>query len=120
MRTTVKEGQCLADVALAVCGSIEGVWALALRNDLSVTADLECEQVIEYEPEDIEDTRIAGIYTTEGIAPAGAISDDDLKRLTMRFIDLKPVIGEIITPLPVIPQITKVSVHSGEFTVQFA
>ena len=40
MRTRSKEGQSLVDVALMTTGATEGVWALALRNGLSVTEAL--------------------------------------------------------------------------------
>ena len=36
----VKNGECLADIALCVTGAVEGVWALAVRNGVSVTAEL--------------------------------------------------------------------------------
>ena len=40
MKTLAREGQCLVDIALAATGSVEGVWALALRNGLSVTGEI--------------------------------------------------------------------------------
>ena len=120
MITTAKDRQCLVDVALTVCGSVEGVWALALRNGLSVTDELTVGQEIGYEPEDIADARIAARYASEGISPAGAISDAELRDLKRIPQPKRRLLHEIVEADPVKEQSTRAAVHSGEFTAAFA
>lgn len=81
MKREAREGQCLTDMALIITGAVEGVWTLALRNGLSVTSALAQGQMIEYEADDVEDTRVAGKYASEGICPALAITDAALEAL---------------------------------------
>lgn len=81
MKTAARYGQWLADVALAKLGALEGVWALALRNGLSVTAELETGRELEWQPEDVADLGVAEIYRTDRIEPATAASDKDIRTL---------------------------------------
>lgn len=120
MITAAKNGQCLADVALTVCGSVEGVWALALRNGLGVTDDLTVGQEIWYEPEDVTDARVAARYAAEGIMPAGAISDAEVQLLKQMPRPKRWQVHEIVNTDAVESQSTRAAVHSGEFTATFA
>ena len=55
----VKNGECLADIALCVTGAVEGVWALAVRNGVSVTAELRNGMELAWLPDDVEDADVA-------------------------------------------------------------
>ena len=45
MEVTVLSGQTLADIAIQVYGSAEGVFILAVENGLDITTDLEPGQI---------------------------------------------------------------------------
>ncbi len=81
MKATARYGQWLGDVALAKTGALEGVWALALRNGLSVTSELTTGQELEWQPEDVEDSGVANIYRTEKIEPATGAREEDIRAL---------------------------------------
>ena len=81
MIARAKDGQSLVDIALMVIGSAEGVWALAVRNGLSVTGPIVCGQEIAWENEDVEDARTASRYEAEGIYPATEVSGRILAEL---------------------------------------
>lgn len=120
MKTTTREGQCLVDIALATTGSVEGVWALALRNGLSVTGALDHGTEIAWDSEDVVDARVAARYVAEGICPATAVGEKALARLFDN-----PAVGpqmdyEIITADPVKKQPTRAAVFTAEFTAAFA
>ena len=120
MKTTAREGQCLVDIALATTGATEGVWALALRNGVSVTGVLECGTAIEYESEDVVDARTAERYATERITPATAVSDKTLSWLLNKRIIVSRPDFEEITVDPVRAQATRAAVFTGEFTAAFS
>lgn len=120
MKTVAREGQCLVDIALAATGSVEGVWALALRNGLSVTGEIDYGTEIAWEAGDVADARIAGKYATEGICPATAVSEKTLAALLGR-----PVITQVpdymtIKADPVRKQQTRAAVFAGAFTAAFS
>ena len=56
----VKNGECLADIALCVTGAVEGVWALAVRNGVSVTAELRNGMELAWLPDDDGRCRCGG------------------------------------------------------------
>lgn len=120
MKTTAREGQCLVDIALATTGATEGVWALALRNGVSVTGALECGTAIEYESEDVVDARTAERYATERITPATAVSDKTLSWLLNKRIIVSRPDFEEITVDKVKAQATRAAVFTGEFTAAFS
>lgn len=78
MIVRAKDGQCLVDLALITTGTTEGVWALALRNGISVTEILNYGTEIAYEDEDIEDARTARRYRLEGVCPATDVGADEV------------------------------------------
>lgn len=120
MKTTAREGQCLVDIALAATGSVEGVWALALRNGLSVTGEISHGAEIAWEAEDVADARVAGKYASEGICPATAVSEKTLAGLLgKRLIIIQPD-WEIIPADPVRKQQTRAAVFAGAFTAAFS
>lgn len=81
MKTEARNGQWLADIALAKLGTIECVWTLAVRNGLSVTSELVIGQKLQWDPEDIADAAVTDIYSAERIEPATAISEKELMAL---------------------------------------
>lgn len=120
MITRAKDGQSLVDIALAITGATEGVWALALRNGLSITGVLTCGDEIAWESEDVEDSRTAGRYEAEGICPATEICDNTLAYLLNEPIEVRKAAHEIIVSDPVVPQSTRASIFTAEFTTAFS
>ena len=70
MIAIAKDRQNLVDLALMLTGSVEGVWALAERNDLSVTDWLTHGQRIKWDETDVVDPSVVERYAAEGICPA--------------------------------------------------
>ncbi len=120
MKTTAREGQCLVDIALAATGSVEGVWALALRNGLSVTGELGHGTEIAWEAGDVTDARVAEKYAAEGICPATAVSEKTLAGLLDKPVIIIPPDWEIIPADPVKKQQTRAAVFAGAFTAAFS
>lgn len=81
MEITVRDRQSLLDVALAVLGSAEGVFALAARNGLTITSRLKSGQVLTYDLGDVVDSRVAGVYARQGIVPATELSTAESQSL---------------------------------------
>lgn len=120
MKIETREGQCLVDIALITTGATEGVWALALRNGVSVTGALPHGTEIAYEGEDIEDSRIVSRYAAEGICPATEVTGTTLQwLLNAPNAHRKPMYEELKTD-EVEPQSTRASVFTGEFTTAFS
>lgn len=70
MIAIAKDRQNLVDLALMLTGSVEGVWALAERNSLSVTGRLTHGQQIKWDETDVVDPSVVERYAAEGICPA--------------------------------------------------
>lgn len=70
MKVVVLAGQTLADIALQVYGSVEGVFVLAQENGLEVTDTLLPGQELEYQPENVLNKGVTQYYATERIYPA--------------------------------------------------
>lgn len=119
MKIEVKNRQCLADIALQVCGSVEAVFAIAERNGLSITDDLAVGQILTYEPTDIEDKRVVAIYADEGICPVGAADEKTLRAL---LVAVDPEYGsgvleyttDAVEPTPL------TSIFTEQFDITFA
>ena len=120
MIARAKDGQSLVDIALMVTGSAEGVWALALRNGLSVTGPIECGDVIWWESEDVADARTASRYKVYGIYPATEVSEQTLLYLLNEPIAKHKATYEMIEADEVVPQSTRASIFTGEFTAAFS
>ncbi len=120
MKTTVKDGQSLIDIALITTGSVEGVWSLALRNGLGLTEDVVYGQAIDWERDDVLDARITARYATEGITPATAVSDGAIdKLLHVDIPEVKHPYELIVSDKPK-RQPTRAQIFTGEFTAAFA
>ena len=120
MIVRAKDGQSLVDLALMTTGATEGVWALALRNGVSVTGKLGHGTSIAYESEDIEDARTASRYEAEGICPATEVSEEMLAELLNTPLTKRKMAHEAIKADAVAPQSTRAAVFTGEFTATFS
>ena len=81
MQYKVKNRQSLLDVAMLTCGSAQAVFALAERNGLSVTADLEAGVVITYDQFDVVDRNTVIALETYGADPATGVTAYEVLRV---------------------------------------
>ena len=81
MQLTVKDRQSLPDIALLALGSLAGIFSLAVRNGLSVTATLADGQPIAYELEDVVSDTVSSEYALRHISPATDIDRADYLEL---------------------------------------
>lgn len=79
MTVTILEGQSLLDIALQELGSIEGAYALAVLNGLSLTDSLAAGRVLQL-PEEV-DKRIVKYYSERNIRPATQFDPVTRKRI---------------------------------------
>ena len=70
MQITVNDRQTLLDIAVIALGSAAGVFALAQRNGLPVTATLADGQTLNYELEDVVSPAVRSAYALRHICPA--------------------------------------------------
>jgi len=68
MTVTILEGQSLLDIALQELGSLEGAYALAVLNGLSLTDSLAAGMLLQLP--DVVDKRIVNYYSERNIRPA--------------------------------------------------
>lgn len=90
MKIEVKNRQCLVDIALQECGSVEAVFAIAERNGLAITDDLAVGQILTFEPSDIEDKRVVAALAAGRVSPVGAA---DEKMLLALLVAINPEDG---------------------------
>ena len=110
MKTTVKDGQSLIDIALITTGSVEGVWSLALRNGLGLTEDVVYGQTIDWE---VREAAVEHLFAT-------AVSDGAIdKLLRVDIPEVKPPYELIVSDKPK-RQPTRAQIFTGEFTAAFA
>lgn len=98
MQITVKDRQSLADIAVEYLGGVEGIFALAERNGISITARLRDGQKLDWELSDTVDATVQRIYAAQGIEPATDISAQEtnvMLQATKRYFS-----GCIIPPRP--------------------
>lgn len=119
MKTTARHRQCLADIALQECGSFEAVFAIAERNGVSVTDDLEVGQMLSYELTDVLDKRVVAEYAADGICPATMVDDRTIKEL-ITVVPEDGGLGGIIDSADPVEPIQFTNVFTSEFTTQFA
>ena len=72
MEYTGRNSQTTIDVAIQQCGSLEAVYALALRNNVEITDDVQ-ERSLTYTDEDVRDTNVVSMLRIDGIIPAGKL-----------------------------------------------
>ena len=81
MQITVKDRQSLADIAVQYLGGVEGIFALAERNGISITAKLKDGQTLDWELADTVDATVQRLYAAQGVEPATDISQKDMTTL---------------------------------------
>lgn len=81
MQITVNDRQTLLDIAVITLGSAAGVFALAQRNGLPVTATLADGQTLNYELEDVVSPAVRSAYALRHICPATDIDPGEYKEL---------------------------------------
>ncbi len=69
-----KERQSLMDIALLACGDVESVFAIAEKNDLSLTADL---SGVEISVTEAVNERVSAYLSDNGTEPATDSSSDE-------------------------------------------
>ncbi len=92
MQITVNDRQTMLDIAVIALGSVAGVFALAVRNGLSITAALTDGQQLSYELEDVVSGAVRSSYALESIAPATDILRADYMELLYATGTPRPVI----------------------------
>ena len=100
MQIIVNDRQTLLDIAVIALGSVAGVFALARRNGLSVTATLADGQTISYEMEDVVSPAVRSAYALQHISPATDINADEYRELLYMTGTMRPCIIRPFTPLP--------------------
>lgn len=75
MKVTVLSNQTLADIAIQVYGSADGVVMLAQENGLNVTDELIVGSKLEYNPDNVIDKQIVNYYARKKIYPATGSTD---------------------------------------------
>ena len=81
MQITVNDRQTLLDIAVIALGSAAGVFALAQRNGLPVTATLADGQTLNYELEDVVSPAVRSAYALRHNSPATDIDPGEYKEL---------------------------------------
>lgn len=92
MQITVNDRQSLLDIALIALGSASGVFALAQRNGLPVTATLADGQTITYELEDVVSPSVRAAYALRHISPATDIDPAEYRELLYQTGTKRPFI----------------------------
>lgn len=92
MQITVNDRQTLLDIAVIALGSAAGVFALAQRNGLPVTATLADGQTLNYELEDVVSPAVRSAYALRHISPATDIDPGEYKELLYQTGTKRPTI----------------------------
>lgn len=93
MQITVNDRQTLLDIAVIVLGSAAGVFALAQRNGLPVTATLADGQTLTYELEDVVSPAVRSAYALRRISPATDIDAAEYRELLYQTGTKRPWIA---------------------------
>lgn len=93
MQITVNDRQTLLDIAVIALGSAAGVFALAQRNGISVTATLTDCQAISYELEDVVSPAVRSAYALRHISPATDIDPAEYKELLYQTGTKRPTVS---------------------------
>ena len=119
MKIEVKNRQCLVDIALQECGSVEAVFAIAERNGLAITDDLAVGQVLTFEPSDIEDKRVVAALAAGRVSPVGA-ADEKMLRALLVAIDPEDGSGLLEDTTDTVEPTPLTSIFTEEFDITFA
>lgn len=103
MQITVKDRQSLADIAVQYLGGVEGIFALAERNGISITAKLKDGQTLDWELADTVDATVQKTYAAQGIEPATDIPQKEMEAL---LTATKKYFAGCIIPRPPLRELT--------------
>ncbi len=119
MKVTVRHRQCLADIALQVCGSVEAVFAIAEQNGLSITDDLEVGQELTYELTDVVSRQVVALYAEEGVVPTAA-ADDKLLRSLLAVDEIEDNTADLESTTDAVKPVPLTCIFTEHFDTQFA
>lgn len=88
----------MLDIAVIALGSAAGVFALAQRNGLPVTATLSDGQTLTYELEDVVSPAVRSAYALQHISPATDIDPAEYKELLYQTGTKRPFIIRPLAP----------------------
>lgn len=100
MQITVNNRQSLLDIAVIALGSVAGVFAIAERNGLSVTAILEDGSTLGYELEDVVNPAVRSAYALRRICPATDMEPSEYRELLYQTGTRRPCIIRPFVPAP--------------------
>lgn len=80
---TVIKHQTLFDISLMVYGNIEGVFALCLANDVSITESLKPGQLLIVPEFTNTNNEIVAYYKAKQITPATGLTDQEIKIINL-------------------------------------
>lgn len=86
METKTVKSQSMFDLAIQMGGSVETVFTLALKNELSVTSEILPGQTIE--SADVLDEQIADYYRVKNIRPATFSGQEILTLAGIRYMSI--------------------------------
>lgn len=92
MQFIVSDRQTLLDAAVIALGSVAGVFALAQRNNISITATLADGLPLSYELEDVVAPAVRSAYAVQNISPATDIPRADYLELLYQTGTKRPKI----------------------------
>ncbi len=92
MQITVNDRQTLLDIAVIALGSVAGVFALAQRNGLPITATLSDGQALAYELDDVVSHAVRSEYALRRISPATDIDAAEYRELLYATGTRRPVV----------------------------
>jgi hypothetical protein len=74
-----KNSQTTIDVAIQQCGSLEAVYALALRNNVEITDDVQGVALL-YDESDILEPSVVNALVVDNITIAGKVRDEQVAK----------------------------------------
>lgn len=78
METKVLEGQSTLDIAIQTGGSVESVFDLAERNNISITDSLTPEQLLDNPA--VSNALVLAYYQAKGLTPATDVAEGDIQQ----------------------------------------
>lgn len=81
MEVTVKDRQTVFDISVQCLGGVTGVFALAERNGISITARLKDGMILAWDHSDVVDATVCRTYSERGIMPATDIEVKEMQAL---------------------------------------
>ena len=74
-----KNSQTTIDVAIQQCGSLEAVYAIALRNNVEITDDVQGKALL-YDEGDIIESSVVNALVVDNITIAGKVRDEQVMK----------------------------------------